>query len=257
MPFAIIRAVSNSFYKSRAWNWTLLCLTLLCFSGRRYWWTPWTSFALIGLSYTYLLLVNRVMDHVESGIWLFAVVFVLFFIDNKHVMGQKQTNRFFLTTCIVGIVGFILTATLFAVDNQSRNARIQKAGGFSWNEFLQYTKDRPDDVFLLPFERYMQLAECTGKTYKALPPHSLDNIYSTGYWNIYLPPMEQELKKRGVSNLFYDIKNENVYVVNDKYSLSFAPFYSEHYHEILVADTIKSFGSITLLKYRIKEHDDE
>ena len=74
---------------------------------------------------------------------------------------------------------------------------------------------------------------------------------------MYLPSMERELKKRGVNNLFHDITKDNVYVVNDKKSLSFIPFYNEHYHESLVADTLKTFGSIYLLKYHVGKLQNE
>ena len=69
--------------------------------------------------------------------------------------------------------------------------------------------------------------------------------------------MERELGKRGVTNLFRDIKNDNVFVLNDKQALSFVPFYKEHYHEDLAVDTIRTFGNLFLLKYRVKELTNE
>ena len=86
---------------------------------------------------------------------------------------------------------------------------------------------------------------------------SLDNIYSTGYWNIHLPAMNRELEKRGVSNIFRDIKNKNVYMMDDVVSLSFVPYYSEHYHEMLEIDTLRTFGSMRMLKYHLAEGHDE
>lgn len=257
MPFAIMRAMSESVYKTRTWCWILLCFAIILFSNQAFWWAPWVSIVLVSLPYAYLLLVNRVMDHVESGIWLYAVIFVLFFVCKDIPLETKLSRRFILAINIVCIAGLISTSTFFALDNMNRRGHARKGTSPDWSEFLQYTKKRPNDVFLLPFERYMQLAEYTGLIYESVKPHSLDNLYSTGYWNIHLPPMNHELEKRGVTNIFRDITKDNVYVISDKYSLSFAPFYAEHYHKKLETDTINSFGGIFLLKYRLKEMNDE
>ena len=254
MPFAVVRTISDKL-GSRVWLWVLICLALIYYSNKKYWWVPWTSFALISLPYVYLLLVNRVVDHVEAGIWLYAAVFVLFFVRKESFPDeQRQGKEFYLIVLLICLSSLVFHAVTFTIGNETRRHRPQ---GADWGAFLQYTEKRPNDVFLLPFERYMQLAEYLGKTYKAVPPHSWDNIHSTGYWNIHLPPMNRELEKRGVTNIFRNVKKDNVYVISDKYSLSFAPFYKDHYHEMLEADTIETFGSIFLLKYHVKEVSDE
>ena len=61
------------------------------------------------------------------------------------------------------------------------------------------------------------------------------------------------MKKRGVTNLFRDVKKDNVYVIGDGQAMSFAPFYSDHYHEKLSIDTLRYFGDMPLLKYRLEE----
>ena len=253
MPFAIVRAISDKL-GNRVWLWALLCFSLIYYSNKKYWWVPWASFALVCLPYAYLLLVNRVVDHVEAGIWLYAIIFALFFIDKDDFPSGKHGRKFFLIASLVCIAGLVFSAITFTISDHSRR---HKPNGADWETFLEYSRERPNDVFVLPFERYMQVAEFLGVTYKAVPPHSWDNIYSTGYWNIHLPPMERELEKRGVTNIIRDIKKDNVYVISDKYSLSFAPFYLEHYHELLEADTIRTFGSVSLLKYHLKEKSNE
>ena len=253
MPFSIARAISDNL-STRVWFWTLLCLLLIYYSNRENWWVPWISFILVCIPYAYLLIVNRVVDHVEAGVWLYAIVFALFFFNKDYFCKAIPTKLFLLIVGLICSAAFFFSVITFAIDNKFR---VHKTNGANWESFLQYTKERPNDVFLLPFERYMQVAEFLGTTYKAIPPHSWDNIHSTGYWNIHLPPMNEELKKRGVTNIFRDIKKENVYVLSDKYSLSFVPFYLDHYHELLETDTIETFGSIYLLKYHLKGVYDE
>ena len=248
MPFAIVRAISDKL-GSRVWLWALVCFSLIYYSNKKYWWVPWVSFALVCLPYAYLLAINRVLDHVEAGIWLYAIIFSLFFIDRNDFQTEKGGRKFFLIVWLMCVVGFVFSVITFTISDSSRR---HKPNGVDWNAFLEYTKERPNDVFLLPFERYMQMAEFVGTIYRAVPPHSLDNIYSTGYWNIHLPPMTRELEKRGATNMFRDIKNDNVYTLSDRKALSFIPFYFEHYYEQLEIDTIRSFGSVSLLKYRLR-----
>ena len=158
---------------------------------------------------------------------------------------------------LIGVIGLASNITLFELDKIHRASKAKNIQASDWDSFLQYTKNNPSDVFLLPFDRYKELGSFLGKTYKAIEPGSWNNILSTGYWNIHLPPMNRELQKRGISNMFKDIKNDNVFVLNDKQSLSFAPFYKDHYHEDLAIDTVKYFGKLFISKYRVKELTNE
>lgn len=257
MPFAIARSLSNTLMRGCVLCWLLLCFATIYFSNKRKWWVPWVSLFLISLSYTYLLLVNRIVIHVEMGIWTFAIIFVLSFLNDSDIIKSNQENKLIKVLLLSSAIGLIITGVLFAFDRFSEKTKNQMESNIDWRAFSQYAKEKPGDVFLLPFERYKQLARNSSNVYKAIAPGSWNNIYSTGYWNIHLPPMTQELKKRDVTNIFKDIKKDNVYVLSDKESLSFIPFYSEHYHEILVVDTIKSFGNLHLLKYHSKEKNDE
>lgn len=257
MPFFIARGISNLLMKGSVWCWLLLCFAVIYFSNKKYWWVPWVSLSIVGVSYAYLALVNRAAEHVEMGIWAYAVVFVLFFVDGGDFLEAKQFKGFLKVGLLVSLVGFVSTCALFAVEQVSRASKTKDLQPETWTAFLQYSRDNPGDVFLLSFERYKELGAFVGKTYKAVAPGSWNNIHSTGYWNIHLPPMERELEKRGVTNLFRDIKNDNVFVLNDKQSRSFVPFYMEHYHEDLAVDTVRTFGNLFLLKYRVKELTNE
>jgi hypothetical protein len=208
---------------------------------------------LIGIPYTYLLWVNRVVGHVEAGIWIFVVLFVLFFVDKEDILEKKKTKSFIQIIYLVCLVCVIISATNIAFDKISRAPSTEEEKQPDWTAFIQYAQEHPNDVFLLPFQRYKDMARHIGNTLMAIVPGSLDNIHSTGYWNIHLPAIEKELKKRGVTNIFRDIKKDNVYVIGDDESMSLVPFYIDHYHEKLSIDTLRYFGNMPLLKYHLEE----
>lgn len=253
MPIAILKAIADSLLSGSTWCWALVCLALIFFSNRKNWWIPWFSFVLIGIPYTYLLWVNRVVGHVEAGIWIFVVLFVLFFVDKEDILEKKQTKSFIQIIYLVCLACAIISATNIAFDKMSRESSIEAEMQPDWAMFIQYAKEHSDDVFLLPFQRYKDMARHIGNTHKAIVPGSLDNIHSTGYWNIHLPAIDRELKKRGVTNIFRDIKKDNVYVIGDDNSMSLIPFYIDHYHEKLSIDTLRYFGDMPLLKYHLEE----
>ena len=257
MPFAVARTISNTLMRGSVWCWALICLSLIFFSNRKNWWVPWVSVFLLCIPYTYLLMVNRVVEHVESGIWALAVVFVISFLRKEDIPEDSHTKVFIRIMMLVCFASLMMVGGRLAVENGLKSARYAKQDGTDWKAFLQYTAEHNDDVFLLSFDRYQALATYRGNIYKAVTPRSLDNIYSTGYWNIHLPAMNRELEKRGVTNIFKDIKNKNVYMMDDVVSLSFVPYYVEHYHEKLEIDTLRTFGTMRMLKYHLAEDHDE
>ena len=256
MPFAIVRNLSSNLLRGSVWCWAFLCFMLIFYSNKRNWWIPWASVGLISVSYTYLLLVNRVVNHVEVGIWAFAVVFVLFFVNNDDVASKKMTNLI----QIIGLLSFaclIISGSYVAFDKLSTISKPKSGSVADWAVFSDFTKKHPNDVFLLPFGRYKEFATRINQVYRAVTPGSWNNIYSTGYWNIHFPPMDRELEKRGVKNIIRDVVRDNVYVVDDEDALSLIPYHSDHYHHRLEIDTLKHFGKIKLLKYRMGGVGDE
>lgn len=257
MPFAVIRAISDSLLKGCVWCWALLCLALLFFSNKRCWWVPWTSVFLISVPYTYLLLVNRVVNHVAVGVWAFAVIFVLFFVNKNDILGKRQTKGFLQVIGLVCVASLIISGTYVAFDWVTNKSKDDGDRTNAWNVFLKYTEKHPNDVFLLPFSRYKDFATHINQAYISVVPGSWDNIFSTGYWNIHLPAMDGELKKRGVKNVIKDITHENVYVVSDENALSLVPYHHDHYHHQLEIDTLMTFDDIKLLKYHLAEEKNE
>ena len=259
-PAALVLVFSDSLMRGSTWCWALLCLALIFFSNKRNWWVPWVSVGLIAIPYTYLLLVSRVVDHVEVGIWALAVVFVLFFVDKNDILDKKQTKLFLKTASIVGISSLIILGVNIYFDRMAtvtKAARPTSGSQEDWLAFSSYAKEHPDDVFLLPFERYKEFSKKFNRVFTAVEPGSWNNIHSTGYWNMYLPAIERELEKRGVTNLIKDVTKDNVYMISEATALSLAPFYKMHYHTRLKTDTLMSFGNIKLLKYRALENEDE
>lgn len=259
-PIAIIFAMSNSLMRGSAWCWAILCLSLIFFSNRKNWWVPWVSVGLVAIPYTYLLFVNRVVGHVEVGVWALAVVFVLFFVEKEDVLDKKHTKLFLCAVSIVCFSCLVILGVNLVFDGWSKTANVaQPTSGTreDWKEFFAYAKSHPNDVFLLPFERYKEFSRKIESPFIAVEPNSWNNIHSTGYWNMYLPAIERELEKRGVTNLIKDVTKDNVYMISEATALSLAPFYKNHYHTRLKTDTLMSFGNIKLLKYRALENEDE
>lgn len=259
-PAAIVFVLSDSLMRGSTWCWALLCLTLIFFSNKRNWWVPWVSIGLIAIPYTYLLLVSRVVGHVEVGVWALAVVFVLFFVDKDDILEKKQTKLFLKAASIIGISSLIILGINIYFDRMAmatKAARPTSGTQEDWSKFFSYAKGHPDDVFLLPFERYKEFSNKIDHVFSAVEPGSWNNIHSTGYWNMYLPAIERELEKRGVTNLIKDVTKDNVYMISEATALSVAPFYKIHYHTRLKTDTLMSFGNIKLLKYRALENEDE
>ena len=258
-PAAIAFALSNSLMRGSAWCWAILCLTLIFFSNKKNWWVPWISVGLIAIPYTYLLLVNRVVSHVEVGVWALAVVFVLFFVDKKEVLEKKHSKLFLHAVGIVSFSCLVILGVNLVFDGWYKAANVtQPTSGTQedWKEFFAYAKSHPNDVFLLPFERYKEFSRKIERPFTAIEPGSWNNIHSTGYWNIYFPAIERELAKRGVDNLIKDVTKENVYTIAEATCLSLAPFHKTHYHVRLKIDTLANFGNLQLLKYRIRENED-
>lgn len=259
-PAAIVFVMSDFLMRGSTWCWALLCLSLIFFSNKKNWWVPWISIGLIALPYTYLLLVSRVVDHVEVGVWALAVVFVLFFVEKGDILEKKQTKFFLRIVGLVGISSLAILGTSIALDRLSQmdKATSSTSGSLEdWKMFFAYAKKHPDDVFLLPFERYKEFSNKINHVFTAVDPGSWNNIHSTGYWNMYLPAIERELEKRGVTNLIKDVTKDNVYMISEATSLSLAPFYKIHYNTRLKTDTLMSFGNVKLLKYHAWENEDE
>lgn len=256
LPMAALLVVSRAFLGTNAWCWMALCLALVLrgLSFRKY--LPWASLGLVMLSYTYMLIVNRIAGHVELGVWIYAIVFVLPFVDECGLVKTK-VMEYLIAVMLVFVVGnmcFHLWNVFPAI--QERGLVSVKDQQDKWSAFEKYASSRPNDVFMLSFDRYKEFGVQYISPHKSIRPGAWNNIFSLGYWNINLPPMEQELAKYGITNPMKDILRDNVYVLEaDQPVLSY--YFGEHYQENIVADTVKKFDDLMLLKYHIEAENEK
>lgn len=258
MPAAFFITISYSFSRTYAWCWTILCIMLILFANKKGQLYPWASLSITAACIGYLLVVNRVVHHVETGIWLCAISSSIFFMPKENNIFANNLYKYKKISAF-GIL-FISIAFLVMAYPSTTNARSlgiisipQPTDGEK--NFVAYANDHPNDVFLMTFEPYKRLAMSKDPAYKAIAPGSWQNIFPIGYWNIHLPGMIKEFKKRGIENPLHDIVNNNVYIIENENRPTFTHFYKTHYHKNLAVDTVQCFGEIMLLKYRIKERE--
>ena len=249
---AFFMAVSRELTRSVGWCWAIFCIFLLLAKSKLANLYPWASLGIIAVSIGYLLLVNRLAYHVESGIWLYGIVCGIFFVPANS---SYLSNFAIHWSKIIPLLLFALAAFFgyFAITEQETLKKQwliieREQPPQNWQKFLQYAKNHNNDVFLLSFGRYKELGTFRNPPYKAIEPGSWNNIFSWGYWNIHLPAMKQELKKRGVENPIRDIIHDNVYLLEDN-NPALLDFYKRHYHDSLWVDTVKTFGDLMLFKY--------
>lgn len=255
MPITFLLSVSRALMRSSGWCWVIFCLFLMLTLSRKANLYPWVSLSFIAMSIGYLLLVNRLVYHVESGVWLYAIVCSIAFMSQDEFsqnLAVLKWNR------VIPVVLLFLSA-YFAYFTMAGQVYIEKRTKLIetvevpeyWQMFLDYAHNHPNDVFLLSFDRYKSLGTIHNPPYLAIEPGSWNNIFSWGYWNIYLPAMTKELQKRGVTNPIKDIVHDNVYLLEDNNKPSLQDFYKRHYHKVLDVDSVQSFGDLMLLKYHL------
>lgn len=256
MVLAFFLSVSNSLMRCSGWCWVLLCVFLMLSRSRKAFLYPWVSLGFIAVCIGYLLLVNRLVYHVESGVWLYAITSSIPFMSKEMVSFPRKLlkkEKFFL----IGIVSLALAFSCIGISSQAtlkKNFRLIETPEIpkEWSDFLKYAQKHQDDVFMLSFEQYKSLGTFKNPAYKSVAPGSWNNIFSWGYWNIHLPGMQEELRMRNVDNPVRDVVHKNVYVLEDKGNPFVEKFYLKHYHDSLLVDTVQKFGEMTLLKYYVK-----
>ena len=253
VPIAFFMAVSRELTRSVGWCWVIFCIFLLLAKSKLANLYPWASLGIIAISIGYLLLMNRLVYHVESGIWLYATACGIFFMPANFTISNISTIKWSKLAPPL----LCALAIFFAYFGITEQRTLKKQWNIieveqipdDWQEFLKYAESHKDDVFLLSFEKYKDLGTFRNPPYKAIEPRSWDNIFSWGYWNIHLPAIKQEFEKRGVQNPIRGIIHDNVYLLEDYNKPSLQDFYKRHYHDSLWVDTVKAFGDLMLLKY--------
>lgn len=258
LPAAVAMGISNAFTRNMAWCWCFVCVLILLFTGKKSRLYPWVSLALVVTSYIYLLQLNRLVSHVEMGIWLYAAVMGIPLLQrNNAVAGVpgKIASRLPIIVSLFALV--FLAGTILSLPKENRNRAIFAVPEMSsdWQNFVEYAKKNIDNVYLLSFHQYKDLGFVKDPPYRAAKAGSWQNIIPIGYWNINLPGMKRELEKRGVENPLRDIANSNVYTIETGNNPSYQLFYKIHYHKNLKVDTVQTFGNLMVLKYREEVND--
>ena len=251
MPVALFLVLANSFFKTNAWCWIVLCFVFFFFAPKRANWYAWGSLALICLCLGYLLYVNRVVSHVESGIWLYAIVAAIPMIKSKDFSVGERLNKL---PYLIGVLALGALIMAFSPERNVNNNRLlfgTPQMSKDWSELVGHIESHSSDVFLLYFNDYKYLATCRTPAYRAVAPRSWGNIIPIGYWNIYLPGMKKEMAERGVNNPIRDLIKDNVYIVESDTLRKFDRYYRVHYHQSVHRDTVASFGDLQLIKYRL------
>lgn len=256
MPVAFLSTLSRALTRPGGWCWVIFCMLLIAAPSRKTNCFPWISLFIVAISIGYLLLVNRVVYHVETGIWLYAIASCIPLLDGNSI----EQNQFVRSHCkklpyIMGGLAFLFA--VISVSSQPLKTQWKfietREMNEDWKSFVDFAEVHADDVFLLSTERYKELGEIKDKPYRSIEPGSWKNIFPLGYWNVNLPAMKKELAKRGVENPIKDIVKPNVYVVDDYPYPVFIGFYKQHYHKVISVDTAYTFGSLHVLKYFCEE----
>ena len=253
LPAAVAMGISNAFTRNMAWCWFFVCVLILLFADKKSRLYPWISLALVVVSYIYLLQLNRLVSHVEMGIWLYAAVMGIPLLQRDNVVvgvPSKISSRLPIVVSLFALVFFV--GTILSLPKENRNRAIFAVPEMSsdWRNFLEYANKNIDNVYLLSFYQYKDLGFVKDPPYRAAKPGSWQNIVPIGYWNINLPGMKRELEKRGVQNPLRDIIHDNVYTIETGNNPSYQLFYKIHYHKNLIVDTVQTFGNVMVLKYR-------
>lgn len=255
MPVTFLLSVSRALMRSSGWCWVIFCLFLILTMSKRANLYPWVSWFFVAVSIGYLLLVNRLVYHVESGVWLYAIVCGIAFMSrerfSRNLVAMKWNRAVPILLLIVAASFAYFTIAEQSALKQKKHLVSSVEVPENWQLFLDYARSHYDDVFILSFERYKSLGTVHNPPYLAIEPGSWNNIFSWGYWNINLPAMAKEFQKRGVTNPIKDIVHDNVYLLEDNNRPSLQNFYKRHYHKELSVDTVQAFGDLMLLKYRV------
>lgn len=253
LPAAVAMGISSAFTRNMAWCWCFVCVLILLFTEKKSRLYPWVSLALVIASYIYLLQLNRLVSHVEMGIWLYAAVMGIPLLQGGNAVAgvpSKISSRLPIIVSLFALVFFV--ATVLSLPKETRNRAVFAVPEMSndWRNFLEYANENINNVYLLSFYQYKDLGFVKNPPYRAAKPGSWQNIIPIGYWNINLPGMKRELEKRGVENPLRDIVNNNVYTIETGNNPSYQLFYKIHYHRNLTVDTVQTFGNLMVLKYR-------
>ncbi|MCF0224358.1 MAG: hypothetical protein HUK20_08805 [Fibrobacter sp.] len=236
MPFALARHLAGSFQDTRTWPWIVLCFLAAAYLPRKLKLVPWASLAYIVMAYSYLLMKNRVVYHVESGVWIYAMMPIVALLTKtcleKAEAKMKYAKSFAVLMILLYGIGY------WGVPGRLKAETFQESPDKRWIAFLEYEEKNPDTVFFLDFSAYNFFGMYFNKAYRAVSPGRFDHVIPLGYWNVNLPGMKRTMKNLGVDNPMKSLAKENVLVVQYDNPMLLVKYCRHHYQQNLNYDNL-------------------
>ena len=214
---------------------------------------PWLAFLIFLSLMSYLLYLHRFVYRVESGMWMYASVLAIPFIEKTPSLSIKDFRMFFAVTLVVYLVSLLLFGSYVRSpsngalwDSQLRT----KTAPHQFEALFKYIESSPDNsIFLANASTYMSLSYYKDKPFYASKKGSWKKIIPMGYWTAYFPDIEKNLNQIGIANPIADAVRENVFVLNDE---SLKDYLLRHYYSCVEIDTAWQYGLHRILAYSNK-----
>lgn len=248
IPKRLMSSLANSLKHPLYWIWFISCLLIYASNREKFIYT-WASLATMFFLMAQLLNYNRLLYHVESGLWIYATYMAIPLWGKIHIMVNRKIVILSLT--IIAIANI----TTYAKDgNQVRctlngdNTTVKVNDSTDYVKVFDYIEQNKDKMFLTNMNDYMKFSHHRMPPYKAEPFGSYKNIVSLGYWTPYLPEITQSLKEYGITNPIKDVVHDNVVVIGEG---TLCDFLQRHYYDSVAVDTLKVIDKMTFYKYRL------
>lgn len=236
MPLAIGRELSRNIQDTRTWPWIALCFFSLMFIPRKLRFAPWVSLAYVICAYSYLLMKNRVVPHVESGIWIYAMIPMIPLFSSDCLKTLERRMNFYKSFAILSLS--LYAVGYWGVPNLLKTTLFQDEPDERWNAFLEYERSNPDKVFVFEFTAYKEFGRHFNKGYKSVEPGRFNHIIPLGYWNVHFPGMTRALKEGGLENPMHTLANANVFVVQYGDPTNLLDYCKFHFNQQLNYDNL-------------------
>ena len=233
------------------WFWMLISFLLILANCKKSY-VVWCLLALILCYIGYFLSIARFVYHVESGLWLYAIVVLIPCFPSVSDI-NKKFNLYFTRAVSSAVIALVAISNVFiyATDRESVHnlAYSKKITKRDYAGFFKYVDSLPDSTLFM-ISPYIGMHLLINKT----PPYlsekfgSHNRLVPEGGWTMYFPDMETEFRKRGMENPLRDVVNDNVLVVGDS---KLSNFLTNHYYDSVIVDTVRDFNGIGVYKYSL------
>lgn len=262
VPIAVAKELSRCLHEIPSWYWILLCSVIAYFGKGLFRLVPWSSLGYVICAYIYLLLVNRIVAHVEASVWLYATI-ILFPILKKDDL-DKIWLSVNMKKILIGVFILLYVIGFWGTKDYVKAETFQSTKDNRWEAFMLYEREHSDQVFLMDLTMYKRFGSRLGGSFRTLDGGRLNHIIPLGYWNIHLPSIKQLLNERGIENPFKSIADSNVYVVHYDQASLYSRFWELHYGKKILWKNVmwsnvpgREFFSFDVTKFYLQEKQHE